>query len=122
MGGYNSATDTLGQAVTVPASGNLRYAWQMTTTEGSITAYDFLRVRVYDASTGAYIATLRTLSNANVRSVWSLDTVSLASWAGQTIRLEFSASTDSTLASHFYIDDVSVGDRPVGRHASGSGA
>ena len=81
----------------------------MTSSEGTGTAYDFLRVQLYDASTGAFIATLRTWSNTSTRNVWSQDTLSLAAYAGRAVRVQFAASTDSSLVSSFYVDDVSVG-------------
>lgn len=34
---------------------------------------------------------------------------SLSAYAGQTVRIQFKASTDSSLVSSFYIDDVSIG-------------
>jgi hypothetical protein len=43
-----------------------------------------------------------------VRNVWSLDTISLAAYAGQSIRIVFAFSTDSSIATNFYIDDVDV--------------
>jgi hypothetical protein len=62
---------------------------------------------VYSTS-GTLLSTLRTWSNRNVRNVWSLDTISLAAWAGQTIRLQFVSTTDSSIASAFFLDDLAV--------------
>jgi subtilisin family serine protease len=107
-GGYNNAVDTIGQAVTIPANGNLRYWWNQKSNEGTYTAYDYLHVRLYNATTGAYITTLRTWSNRNVRNVWSQDTISLAAYAGQTLRIQFTTTTDSSLTSSFFIDDVAI--------------
>ena len=110
LGGYNSATETIGQTVTVASGGStLRYWWHMTSSEGTGTAYDYLRVRIYNAVTGALIATPRTWSNVNTRNVWSQDTLSLAAYVGQSIRIVFEGVTDSSVVSSFYIDDVSLG-------------
>ena len=68
-----------------------------------------MRVQLYDATTGAIITTLRTWSNTSTRNVWSQDTLSLAAYAGRAVRVHFAASTDSSISSSFYIDDVSVG-------------
>jgi hypothetical protein len=54
------------------------------------------------------MASLRTFSNTIVRNGWSLDTISLAAYAGQSIRIVFAFSTDSSIATNFYIDDVDV--------------
>jgi subtilisin family serine protease len=108
MGGNNFRNDQLRQTITVPADGKLSYYWQMATNESSATnAYDRLYVRVRRPSDGALLATLRTFSNLSAKSVWSADTVSLAAYAGQSVSISFEVSTDSSLPSSFYIDDVS---------------
>jgi subtilisin family serine protease len=107
LGGYNNANDKISQAVTVPANGTLRYYWQQTSTEGTSTAYDYMHVRVY-ATSGTLLGTLRTWSNRNVRNVWSQDAISLAAYAGQTVRVSFDMTADSSLISSFYVDDVTL--------------
>jgi len=107
MGGYNSGTESVYQTITVPANGALSYWWYMSTGESGTTAYDYLRVRIYNTS-GTLLGTVRTWSNASTKNVWSQDTVSLAAYAGQTVRLSFGVTTDGSLPSTFYVDDVSV--------------
>jgi hypothetical protein len=107
MGGYNSGTESVYQTITVPSNGVLSYWWYMSTNESGTTAYDYLRVRVYNTS-GTLLGTVRTWSNASAKNVWSQDSVSLAAYAGQTVRLSFGVTTDSSLTSTFYVDDVSV--------------
>ena len=108
-GGYNSATDTINQTVTVPTNGKLSYWWRVESFDSTSTAHDYLRVQLYDATTGGFITTLRTWSNVNTRNVWAQDTLSLATYAGRAVRVHFAVSTDSSVTSSFYIDDVSVG-------------
>ncbi|HEY1014667.1 MAG TPA: choice-of-anchor B family protein [Herpetosiphonaceae bacterium] len=108
FGGANSRTENLYQQVTVPANGTLSYYWYMTTQESGSTAYDYLRVRVYSTS-GTLLGTVRTWSNASSpKNAWTLDTVSLAAYAGQTVRLRFDGTTDSSLITSFYVDDVTL--------------
>jgi hypothetical protein len=107
FGDYNSATESLYQTITVPSNGVLSYWWYMTTKETGSTAYDYLRVRVYNTS-GTLLGTLRTWSNASGAGLWRQDSLSLAAYAGQTIRLSFGVTTDSSLVSAFFVDDVSV--------------
>jgi thermitase len=107
LGGYNSGTDLVRQTVTVPSNGTLTYWWYMTTQESGSTAYDFLRVRVLNGS-GSLLATLRTLSNASGAGTWRQDSLSLSSYAGQQVQVEFRVSTDSSLPSSFFVDDVSL--------------
>jgi subtilisin family serine protease len=107
LGGYNSGTDSLQQTVTVPSNGTLTYWWYLTTQESSSYAYDLLRVRVLSSS-GAVLATPRTWTNASGAGLWRQDTLSLASYAGQSVRIEFLATTDSSLLSSFFVDDVAL--------------
>jgi murein tripeptide amidase MpaA len=107
MADYNSGTDSIYQSVTIPSNGTLSYWWYMTTQETGTTAYDYLRVRLYNSS-GTLVATLRTWSNASGAGTWRQDSVSLASYAGQTLRVQFTASNDSSLPTGFFVDDVSV--------------
>ncbi|MGB8645554.1 MAG: hypothetical protein WCF84_09970 [Anaerolineae bacterium] len=104
---YNSCNEYIEQTVKVPTNGKLTYWWYMTSSEGTTTAYDYLRVRVY-SMTGTLLATLRTWSNRNVRNTWSLDTLGLSTYAGKTVKLRFISTTDSSLPSAFWIDDVTV--------------
>ncbi len=107
LGGYNSGTDTISQTVTVPSNGTLKYWWYMTTQESGSTPYDYLRVRVYTAS-GGLLGTLRTWTNASGAGLWRQDSLGMASYAGQSVRVTFSATTDYSLPSSFFVDDVSL--------------
>jgi subtilisin family serine protease len=109
LGGSNSANDSVSQTVTVPANGTLKYYWVLTSSDSTSTEHDYMYVRVRNATTGALLATLRSRSNTAARNIWSLDTLSLAAYAGTSVRLDFQATTDSALASSFYVDNVSVG-------------
>jgi subtilisin family serine protease len=107
LAGYNSANDKLYQSVTVPANGTLTYWWYMTTSESGSTVYDQMRVALYDTG-GTLVATLRTYSNASAKGSWRQDSVSLASYAARTLRVQFTATTDSSLSTSFFVDDVSL--------------
>ncbi len=104
---YNSCTEYVQQQLTVPSNASLRYYWYMTSQEGSTTAYDYLKVQVYSTS-GTLLGTLRTWSNTSARGAWSQDTLSLASYAGQTVVLRFTTTTDYAMPTNFFVDDVSV--------------
>jgi subtilisin family serine protease len=107
LGGENYADHKVSQWITVPADGTVQYHWAMTTSEGSSNR-DYLRVRVYSADSGALLGTLRTWSNTSVRNTWSRDTIALGAYAGQTVRISFEATTNSTRPTSFFIDDVSA--------------
>lgn len=106
LGGYNNGTDTIYQTLTVPTNGTLSYWWYMSTQETSH-PWDYLRVQVRN-SAGTVLATLRTWNDGSGANTWRQDSVSLAAYAGQTVRITFSATTDSSLTTSFFVDDVSV--------------
>ncbi|MDQ5852182.1 MAG: S8 family serine peptidase, partial [Chloroflexota bacterium] len=106
LGNYNNANDAIYQTITVPSNGTLTYWWYMSTQETSH-PYDYLRVQLYNTS-GGLVATVRTWTDGSGAGVWRQDSISLASYAGQTLRVRFGATNDSTLPTAFFVDDVSV--------------
>ena len=106
-GGFDRATETLRQTVTVPANGTLSYWWQVTSSETGTTVYDRMQVRVLNPA-GAVLATPRSLSNASTRGVWTRDALSLAAYAGQSVQVQFRTTTDASRPTSFYVDDVAL--------------
>ena len=74
----------------------------MTTTETGSGANDKLVVKL--GST-----TLATFSNTGARSIWTSSAFSLASYAGQSVTLTFTATNNATSPTTFWIDDVGAG-------------
>lgn len=112
LDGYGRThTDTLYQQVTIPAASNSAtlsfwlkiYSVETTTTR----ANDTLKVQVRDSS-GAVLATLATYSNLNKGSSYANYTFDLSAYAGQTIQVYFVGTENSTKATSFLIDDVSL--------------
>ena len=68
--------------------------------------YDKLFVEVRNAA----CTLLGTYSNLNKTTAgsYSQKTFSLASWRGQTVRVQFRATTDVSLVTSFRVDDVSL--------------
>jgi hypothetical protein len=108
LGFYNNANGTEYQTVTIPAGhpANLTFWLNITTSESLTTAYDFLYAEVRSTS-GALLSTLATYSNRNA-SAYSQKSFSLAAWRGQTVRVQFRATTDGSLTTAFRVDDVSL--------------
>jgi len=110
MGRYNSNQDRIYQVVcpAAPADwANFSFWWWMATEETSTTTdYDFLYVRVRDAN-GNLLQTLKTITNRSPAGEWHYEYFDLRAYAGQTIRISFEATTDATLPTHFWIDNVS---------------
>ena len=112
LDGYGTThTDTLSQAVTVPAgcaSYNLSFWLHIDTAETSTTtAFDTLKVQVLN-SAGTVLATLATFSNLNHSTGYAQHTFSLAPYAGQAITLKFTGAEDSVDQTSFVIDDTAI--------------
>jgi len=108
LDGYGTThTDTLSQTFTVPAgTPSLRFYNSISTNEVGSTVYDRLTVQVIS---GGVTTTLATYSNATPTSGYVLRTLSLASFAGKSVTLKFTGTEDSSAATNFLLDDVSVG-------------
>jgi aqualysin 1 len=111
LGAYNNASGTEYQTVSIPSSHPANYTFwlNITSSESGSTPYDYLYAEVRSTS-GGLLATLATYTNANETSPgnYSQKSFSLANWGGQTVRVQFRATTDFTLPTSFRIDDVSL--------------
>jgi hypothetical protein len=110
MGRYNSNQDQIYQFAcpATPADyASFSFQWWMSTEETSTTTdYDFLYVRVRDAN-GNLLQTLKTITNRSPEGdPWHYEFFDLRVYAGQTIRLSFEATTNSSLRTNFWIDEV----------------
>src|SRR6185295_563518 len=112
LGGTNNGSGTSTHDFTTPTTGNnLRFWLNVSSQETTTTTkYDFLYVEVRNTS-GTLLATLATYSNLDkgTAGVYSQKVgLSLAAYAGQTVRIQFRGTTDSSLITSFRIDDVSA--------------
>jgi hypothetical protein len=104
LDGYGSShTDTLSQAVTIPAgcTASLSYYLWIDSNEGTGTAYDKLTV----TANGTRV---QSFSNVNQGSGYVKRTVSLSSYAGTTVTIKWTGTEDSSLATSFLIDDTAL--------------
>lgn len=113
-GNSNNASHTAYQTITIPSgtTPGLSFYLNVTSSETTTTTqYDRLFVEVR-SSTGALLTTLATFSNLNkvaATNAYTLrGTYNLSAYAGQTVRIQFRATTDFSLPTAFRIDDVSV--------------
>ena len=109
----NNQTGAAFQQIAVPSgsSAGLSFWLNVTSAETTTTTqFDKLFIEVRNTS-GTLLATLATFSNLNkgTAGVYVLrGPFSLASFAGQTIRVQFRATEDISLATSFRVDDVSA--------------
>lgn len=112
LGGYGTPhTDTLWQQVSLPANATtvtLSFWLHISTEEQTTTeAYDKLRVRLRSA-TGQFIKTLKTFSNLQAATGFSLQTFDLTAYMGQAVRIELAAEEDNGSMTSFVVDDFAV--------------
>ncbi|WEF31274.1 M4 family metallopeptidase [Pseudoduganella chitinolytica] len=111
LGGNGAtATETLTQDISIPStatSANLTFALHIDTAETGTTVYDRLAVTVKNTS-GTTLGTLATYSNANAASGYQVRSFSLLPYKGQTVRLSFAMTEDSSAQTSFVVDKVSV--------------
>jgi hypothetical protein len=104
LDGYGSThTDTVSQAVTIPAgcSASLSYYLYISSSEGTTTAYDKLAV-------SANGTTVQSYSNVNKGTGYVLRTVNLSAYAGTTVTIKWTGTEDSSAATSFFIDDTAL--------------
>jgi Zn-dependent metalloprotease len=111
LGGNGTATtESLYQTVTIPStavSATLTFALHIDTAESGTTAYDKMTATVR-SSTGTLLTTLATYSNVNAATGYQIRTFDLSAYKGQTVRISFSETEDSSLQTSFVVDKVSL--------------
>jgi hypothetical protein len=96
-----NGTDRLSQTVTISGSIPYLHFWyHIASYDGC--GFDFARVKV----NGSTVKTLDLCSTTSTTG-WTPEVVNLSAYAGDTVTLMFEATTDGSLDSYFYIDDVS---------------
>lgn len=113
FGVNNSVSGQSYQTVSIPttATGTLSFWLNVTSSETTTTTqYDRLFVEVRNTS-GTLLATLATYSNLNKGSAGAYTQRTLtvpATYKGQTVRIQFRSTTDSSLSTTFRVDSASL--------------
>ena len=112
FGVNNSVSGQSYQTVSIPntAAGTLTFWLNVTSSETTTTVqYDKLFVEVRNTS-GTLLATLATYSNLNkaAAGAYTLRTLNMAAYKGQTVRVQFRSTMDSSITSTFRVDDASL--------------
>ena len=112
LNGYGSTTTNFAyQDITIPStacSASLSFWYKITTSETTTTtAYDKLTVTVRNTAS-TVLATVATYSNLNKSTAYAQKTFDLAAYKGQTIRVYFNGTEDSSLATSFFVDDTAL--------------
>ena len=113
--GYNNCNDQIYQTVTLPTTFSkvtLGYWYYSDTQEAAGSpCYDYFYARVR-SSTRATITTPQQSCNSSVTNGWvykSFDlTSALSTYAGKQVQVYFQGTTDVSLTSDFFVDDVTL--------------
>lgn len=111
FGNANNATGQTYQQVAIPstATGTLTFWLNVTSAETTTTTqYDRLFVEVRNTA-GTLLATPATYSNLNKvasSTAYTQRTLNLAAYKGQTVRIQFRTTNDSSLITTFRVDDA----------------
>jgi len=111
LDGYGTThTDTVSQKVTIPtghSTATLQYYLHIDTAETTTSSkYDTLTVGLYNGST--LLTTLATYSNLNKNSGYTVHTNDVSAYIGQTVTVKFTGKEDSSLATSFVLDDITL--------------
>jgi len=111
LDGYGTThTDTLYQQIAVPSSATtvtLSFWLKINTAETTTTTpFDTLQVQIRNSS-NTVLSTLATYSNLNKTTGYVQKTFDVTAFKGQTIRIYFLGTEDSSLQTSFVIDDTS---------------
>ena len=112
LDGYGTThTDSCYQQITIPStatSATLSFWVRIDTAETTTTTvFDRLQIQIRNSS-NAVLATLATYSNLDKNSSYVQRTFDISAYRGQTIRIYFLGTEDSSLQTSFVIDDTAV--------------
>jgi hypothetical protein len=112
LDGYGTThTDSATQTVTIPStatSANLVFWLHIDTAETTTTtAFDKLTVQVLNTS-NTVLATLGTFSNLNHATGYQQHSFSVLSFKGQTVKIKFTGTEDTSLQTSFVLDDIAL--------------
>jgi len=109
-GNGKTTTEYAYQTVAIPSgitTATLTFYLHIDTAETGSTVYDKLTVTVQNTA-GTVLKTLATYSNVNAAAGYALRTFDVSAYKGQTVRIYFKGTEDSSLQTSFVIDKVSL--------------
>jgi hypothetical protein len=112
MNGYGTThTDSSTQTVTIPSTATtatLSFWLHIDTAETTTTtAFDTMQVQVLN-SAGTVLSTLGTFSNLNHATGYQQHSFSVIAFKGQTVKIRFIGTEDSSLQTSFVLDDTAL--------------
>jgi hypothetical protein len=114
LGGVGStATRTAWQSVSIPSgrtSATLSYYLRIDTAESATatSVYDRLEVQVLNSAGTSVLRSCTSYSNRDAGTAYVQRTCDLSAQIGQTVRIQFKSTEDSSLQTSFVIDDAAL--------------
>lgn len=105
----NNAVGWMYQTVTIPSnatSATLSFWYNISSSDNN-TNSDNMLVTIQNSS-GGYLAIVATYSNTNANGSYAQKTYNMLSFKGQTVRINFLATSDNEKTTTFRVDDVSL--------------
>ncbi len=99
--GRGNCNDQISQTITVPSGATLYYRYRIQSNENSCGS-DVATVQIGTTTIASYNLCRNTSTGRN----YSQGSVSLSAYAGQTVTLRFTGTTDGSRHSSFYLDNV----------------
>ena len=107
LGGGHSETSELRQTLALPAGQSAILSLWHWITSSDYCGYDYAYVRVIAGGVTTTVKTINLCTSTQTNG-WINTRLDLSAYAGQTITLVFRATTDSSLISSWFLDDVSI--------------
>ena len=110
FGGNRSSNDSIWQEVSLPSGQKISFDfWYRVTPDlTSTSTNDRFLVELYSTS-DVKLATLFSITKTNATTSWvQSNSFDLSAYAGQKIKIRFSATTGADSISSFYVDDTSI--------------
>jgi len=101
LGGYYDETSSISQSVAIPVGRSVLHYWFYSESVDTCT-FDYFRVFV-----GGTAVLSETLCSLNATNAWIHRPVDLSAYAGTTQTIRFMVSTDASLNSNVFLDDIS---------------
>ena len=102
LGGSSDETSVLSQQVRIPSDATTLNYWYQSVSE-DLCGYDYAYVRFDSSTLQAY-----DLCEDTSTSAWTSQQVDVTAWRGQTVQVSFTAETDGSLNSNFFLDAVTI--------------
>jgi hypothetical protein len=106
---YSNARVSLSQTLYIPSDATMARLtyWRAAATAETTHPHDFFASFLSNAS-GARLATFETLDDGDADGYWHQVSFDVITYTGQTVQLWFTATTNATNITNFFVDDISL--------------